>query len=115
MSNTEETPESSLKRGSFVNDFLESGRKKVKTRLSTTTDNQQIEDLEYMLKSVKALVKIIDEIWDNCEEHLTSSENCESPLTFQREVFEEAKVEKKGRNLTITTQIVSNTTLQSHC
>jgi len=106
MSNTEETPESSRKRSSLVDDFLESGRKKARTSLST--DDNHIEDLEYILKSVKALVKIINEKWDNCDEHLTSNENCETPLSFERVLFKEAKVEKKGRNLIISTQKVSD-------
>jgi len=71
-------------------------------------DDKHIEDLEYMLKSVRALIKIIQEIWDNCEYHLSSWEENKSSFTFEREIFEEAKVEKKGRHLTITTQQVSN-------
>jgi len=114
MSNTEEPTESNQKRSSYVNqspdveEFLESGRKKAKTCLSTDEDVEKL-GLGYMLKSAKALVKIINEIWNNCEDHLILGENDNSTFTFQRRIFKEAEVKKKGRKLKITTQKVSNT------
>lgn len=104
MSNTQETPETGFNRCSYVGEFLEFGRMKVKTCLSTSND-KHIEDLEYMLKSVRALINIINEIWENCKEHLVSGENNDnSSITFQNAVYEKVYVIKKDRDLSIATQ-----------
>lgn len=99
---------------SYVEEFLESRRKKARTCL--TTNEKSIEDLEYMLKSVQALIKVINETWDRCEKYTTTTTNNENNngeenavLTFKRELYEEVKVVKVDRLLSVTTRKRSRT------
>lgn len=86
---------------SAVDSFLESRRKKIKSSLTSDDNNKNIEDLDYMLKSVRAIINIINETWERCKEYRTA------PLfTFQIATYEKVKVVKSFTNLSFTTRQV---------
>lgn len=60
---------------------MESERKKVKNGLLLEKEN--VKDLDYILKSVRGLVTIIHEIWENCKEHCVG--NMEEKDNFTNE------------------------------
>lgn len=60
------------------------------------------EDLDYMMKSVRALIKIVEEIWSNCKDHRVGTD-----MKFRQVNFIEATVNKQvgaSTSLCITTK-----------
>lgn len=85
-----------------MDDFIDTHRKKAKTCLST--EEKHIQDLDYMFNSVRGLITIIDEIWDNCKMYYKISTDSDVAESFYIPTYEYVEVKKSSSNMIMTTR-----------
>lgn len=89
--------------------FVENERKKVKNGL--LTDDNNVQELDYILKSVRGLLAVIVEIWGSCKEQAAisatlpkPSDRTKSNIKMKREIYEKVKVVKEYGKIIISSE-----------
>lgn len=88
-----------------TDEFLNSRRKKILAKI--LTDEKNIQDLDYVLKAVRALLNINNDIWNKCKAFSVSQDTKSEKINFivmRRVIYEDVKVKKFGRTLIVTSR-----------
>lgn len=96
-------------------------RNRVKHSLTQRSGGKNIEDIEYISKSVTALIAIINDIWSRCKEYKIDvgeiagdsshffTQVDQIPIMMKRVSYEEVRVKKHGQSLNVVSKMELST------